>query len=429
MKRIGKLGFLLAALASVITATVRADEVTEWNQIMFKAALQATPPTSPLVMTRNAAIVQASVFDAVNGIERRYSPIHVDAVAPRGASRRAAVVQAAYASLVRLYPSQQSTFDQKRAASLAAIASGVAATNSVSIAKGIAWGQFVADAIRTWRSTDGFSPAPPPFLGGTAIGEWRPTPPAFLPGAGPQFAYMIPWAILSPSQFRPVGPPALESDRYTADFLETKSMGSFSSSLRTADQTIASLFWNASSAPYYWDQIAISLATRRHATLSENARLLALLNIAMADAAIACWEAKYHYVFWRPVTAIPLADTDGNSATIADRSWLPLFATPAHPEYPSGHSTVSGAAATVLAEQFGQSTSFSVTSDVMLGVERSFPNFEAALSEIKDARVFAGIHFRSACDDGQAIGVAVAQYVMSNSIQPVHGTKEGQIQR
>jgi hypothetical protein len=370
--------------------------------------------------------LQASVFDAVNGIERRYSPIHVDAVAPRGASRRASAVQAAYASLVKLYPSQQSTFDQNRAASLATIG---AAANSESIAKGIAWGQSVADAIWTWRSTDGFSPPPAPFLGGSAVGEWRPTPPAFLPGAGPQFAYMTPWAILSPSQFRPVGPPALDSDRYAADFLETKSMGSFSSSLRTADQTLASLFWNASTASYYWDHIAVSLAARRHATLLENARVLALLNIAMADAAIACWEAKYHYVFWRPVTAIPLAGTDGNSATAPERSWSPLFATPAHPEYPSGHSTVSGAAATVLAEQFGQSTSFTVNSDVMLAVERSFPNFEAALSEIKDARVFAGIHFRSACDDGQAIGVAVAQYVMSNSIQPVHGTKEGQIQR
>jgi hypothetical protein len=425
MKRIGKLGFLLAALASLITASVRADEVTDWNRIMFKAALTATPPTSPLFMSRNAAIVQVSVFDAVNGIERRYSSVHVDAVAPRGASRRAAAIQAAYVSLVRLYPSQQSTFDQNRAASLAAIG---AAASSESVAKGIAWGQFVADAIWIWRSTDGFSPAPPPFLGGSAVGEWRPTPPAFLPGAGPQFAYMTPWAILSPSQFRPVGPPALDSERYTADFLETKSMGSFSSSLRTADQTIASLFWNASTAPYYWDQIAISLAARRHATLLENARVLALLNIAMADAAIACWEAKYHYVFWRPVTAIPLAGTDGNSATAPERSWAPLFATPAHPEYPSGHSTVSGAAATVLAEQFGQSTSFSVTSDVMLGVERSFPNFEAALSEIKDARVFAGIHFRSACDDGQAIGVAVAQYVMSNSIQRLTA-KERQIQR
>jgi hypothetical protein len=221
----------------------------------------------------------------------------------------------------------------------------------------------------------------------------------------------------------------LDSGRYTADFQETKSMGSISSTLRSADQTIAAQFWAASTAAYYWDNIAISLGADRHSTLSENARLLALLNVAMADAAIACWEAKYHYVAWRPVTAIPLADTDGNSDTIADPGWTPLLVTPNHPEYPSGHSTVSGAAATVLADYFGEATSFSVGSDVMTGVVRSFPNFSAALSEIKDARIFAGIHYRTACDDGQDVGIAAAQYVMSNSFQPVNGTKEGQVQR
>ena len=424
MKNIRVLGFLLVAWASLLTTAARADEVTDWNRIMFAAALQAVPPTSPLVMGRNAAIVQASVFDAVNGIERRYSAIHIQPAAPPGASRRAAAVQAAYAALVRLYPSQQTALAQQLQASLAAIASGAAAEHSVSIARGIAWGQAVADAIWAWRSTDGFSPAPLPFTGGTAVGEWRPTPPALLPGAGPQFAGMTPWAILSPSQFRPLGPPALDSARYTTDFLETKSMGSFSSSIRTADQTLASLFWNASTASYYWDTIAISLGAQRHNTLSENARLLALLNVAMADAAIACWEAKYHYLFWRPVTAIPLAATDGNDDTTADPAWTPLFSTPAHPEYPSGHSTVSSAAATVLSDYFGEATSFSVGSDVMVGVVRSFPNFTAALAEIVDARVFAGIHFRSACNDGQAIGAGVGQYVVSNALQPVNGAND-----
>jgi membrane-associated phospholipid phosphatase len=429
MKIIRTLGFLLVTLASLLTATALADEVTDWSRIMFAAALQAVPPTSPLVMSRNAAIVQASVFDAVNGIERRYTPIHVPPAAPPGASRRAAAVQAAYAALVRLYPSQQAALAQQLQASLAAIASGSAAENSVSIARGIAWGQAVADAIWTWRSTDGFSPAPPPFTGGTAVGEWRPTPPAFLSGAGPQFAYMTPWVILSPSQFELLGPPALDSARYAADFLETKSMGSISSTLRSADQTLAAQFWAVSTATYYWNAIAVSLGAERHSTLSENARLLALLNVAMADAAIACWEAKYHYLFWRPVTAVALAATDGNDDTSADPAWIPLLATPAHPEYPSGHSTVSSAAAAVLSDYFGEATSFSVGSDVMVGVVRSFPNFTAALAEIVDARVFAGIHFRSACNDGQSIGAAVGQYVLSNAFQPVNGTKEGQIRR
>ncbi len=418
-RNLGGFWFALAGLAGGLATAARADEVTDWNKIMFEAAL-VPPATSPIVMTRVAAIVQASVFDAVNGIERRYTPVHVDPAAPPGASRRAAAVQAAYAALVRLYPAQKNALDEKLADSLAAISSGPAAENSESIARGIDWGQTVADAIWAWRSTDGFAPPPPPFLGGTNVGEWRPTPPGFLPGAVPQFAYMTPWAISSPSQFRPAGPPALASARYATVFNETKSMGSISSSLRTADQTLASRFWASTSANYLWNSVAVGLGAERHNTLSENARLLALLNIAMADAAIACWDAKYHYVFWRPVTAIPLAATDGNPDTTEDPSWAPLLTTPNHPEYPSAHSTVSGAAATVLADFFGEETSFSVDSDVMIGVLRSFSSFSAAQDEVKDARIFAGIHYRSSCDDGQATGTAVAGYALANSLQPVH---------
>lgn len=414
--RLGLMIFVL--LCFVMPWRAHADVVIDWNRIMLQAAHTAN--TSPLVMTRNAAIVQASVFDAFNGIERRYSPIYVEPAAERGASRRAAVVQAAYAALLKLYPTQQSMLDQKREESLNGIASPPGADNSQSIARGIAWGQIVADAIWAIRSTDGFTPPPPPFLGGTDPGEWRPTPPGFLSGAGPQFAYMTPWAILSPSQFRPGGPPALDSAQYTADFNETATMGSIGSTIRTDDQTLACNFWAASTASYFWNTIAVSLAIERHNTLSENSHLLAQLNLAMADAAIACWDAKYYYVFWRPVTAIPLADTDGNPDTIADPSWLPLLTTPNHPEYPSGHSTVSGAAGEVLSNFFGEESSFTVDSDVMLGVTRSFTSFSAALDEIKDARIFAGIHYRTACNDGQVTGQAVANYIFENSMLPLH---------
>jgi membrane-associated phospholipid phosphatase len=428
MKKITRFSWLvLVALATNIASTARADEVTDWNQILRDAAL-VPPATSPLVITRVAAIVHAAVFDAVNGIERRYTPIHVDPAAPRGASRRAAAVQAAYASLVKLYPGQKPALDAKLAASLAAIASGPAAENSLSIARGIEWGQTVADAIWAWRSTDGFTPAPPPFVGGLAVGQWRPTPPAFAPGAGPQFAYMTPWVIQSPSQFRPSGPPALTSDRYTTDFNETKTMGRGSSLFRTSDQTTACLFWNTTTASHLWNHVAVALSDERHTTLSENARLFALLNIAIADAAIACWDAKYYYVFWRPVTAIPLAATDGNPGTEADLSWTPLFATPAHPEYPSGHSALSGAAGAVLADYFGEETEFGVVSDTMVGVVRSFSTFSAALDEVTEARVFAGIHFRSACDDGRATGIAVGNHAIANSLQPIHGNHNGQTQ-
>ena len=421
MKKIIGFCLVLAAFAGGLPTALRADEVTDWNKIMLQAALVA-PATSPLVMSRVGAIVQVSVFEAVNGIERRYSPLHAVSLEPvPGASRRAAAVQAAYAALVNLYPGQKSTLDAKLAASLAAISSGPTAEDSESIARGVQWGQTVADAIWAWRSTDGFAPAPAPFLGGSAVGQWRPTPPGLLPGAGPQFAYMTPWAIASPSQFRPPGPPALTSAQYTTDFNETKSMGSLSSATRTADQTLASQFWNASTGTYSWDNIAIALNAQRHATLSENARLLALVNVAMADAAIACWEAKYHYVAWRPVTAIPLADTDGNPNTAADPSWTPLLITPAHPEYPSGHSSLSGAAATVLASTFGNGTAFSIDSDVMVGTVRSFTSFSSALAELQNARIFAGIHFRTACADAQATGTAVANYILANALQPVHG--------
>lgn len=405
-RRIGKLCLLLAVLASWPTTAARGDEVTDWNQIMFRAAHAATPPTNPLVMSRVSAIVQAAVFDSVNGIARKYTPIHVQPAAPRGASKRAAAVQAAYVTLLNLYPAQQGMLDGERAASLAEIGD----EHPKDVEHGIAWGQTVAEAILQWRSTDGFVPPPPPFTGGTNPGEWRPTPPAFLPGAGPQFATMTPWVIEHPNDFRPAGPPALGSDRYVSDFEETELMGSISSPARTADQTLESQFWAASTASYYWNTITVSLYTERHYSLLRKARLLALVDLAMADAAIACWDAKYTYVFWRPVTAIPLVNP----------SWTPLLVTPNHPEYPSGHSTVSGAAAKVLAEQFGNKTPFSVSSDVMLGVVRSFSTLSSALDEIKDARIFAGIHFRSACDDGQTTGIAVAEYVIAHAALRTH---------
>ena len=412
---------VLAALATLNTTTVRADEVAEWNRNLFEAARLNNPPTSPLVITRNAALVQAAVFDAINGIERRYTPVHVEPAAEPGSSRRAAAVQAAYAMLVRLYPSQSATLLAKRDASIAAITDGDGDPGQ-SIERGIAWGQTVADAIWTWRLTDGFAPAPAPFFGGTNVGEWRSTPPSFLSGAGVQFSYMTPWVIESPSQFRPGGPPALGSQRYATDFNETKFKGDISGLNRTDDESLYARFWNASTASSFWNQIALDLAERQHLTLSARSRMLTLLNLSIADAAIGCWEAKYTYKFWRPVTAIPLADTDGNPDTVAV-AFTPYLITPNHPEYPSGHSCASSAAAGVLANSFGENTSFSVSSDAaeMAGVVRSFGSFSEILEEIKNARVFAGIHFRSACDDGSQLGAGVAAYVQSHAAQRVNG--------
>jgi membrane-associated phospholipid phosphatase len=416
MKRITKLIWLvLLTLGCNFAATARADEISDWNKIIFQT-VRVAPATPVLEVSRVAAMVHAAVFDAVNGIKPRFTYIYVEPAARKKASRRAAAVQAAYAVLLKLYPGQKSNLDEKRAASLAAIAND---ETSVAIDRGIEWGQEVADAVVQRRSTDGFAPTPPPFMGGSAIGQWRPTPTGFAPGAGPQFAYMTPWVMRSTSQFRPAGPPDLNSERYTAEFNETKNMGSASSASRTSDQTVFSLFWASASTNYFWNSVAVSLSAEHPTTLIQNARLFALLNIAIADAAIGCWDAKYYYTFWRPITAIRLASDDGNVMTEAESNWTPLRPTPAHPEYPSGHSALSGAAATILADYFGEETAFTVDSDGMPDVVRSFSSFSAALDEISNARVFAGIHFRSACDDGRATGIAIGKYAIANSFQRI----------
>jgi len=417
--------FLL--VCSFGAGAARADEITDWTRQLYDSALVAN--TSPLVITRSAAIMQASVFDAVNGIERKYTPIHVEPNAPAGASRRAAAVQAAYAILVKVYPAQVSALNNKRTTSLNGIASGDAAEHSTSINDGLEWGQTVADAIWASRATDGFTTVFPPFVGGNAPGQWRPTPPGNLPGAGVQFATMTPWVMASPSQFLPAGPPALSSADYLADFNEVKLMGRVDSFARNAEQTLYASFWALSSANFFWNQVAIALAEERHLTFSEKSRLFAALNLAMADAAIGCWNAKQTFVFWRPVTAIPLAAGDGNPFTLEDPLWTPLITTPNHPEYLSGHSCISGAGGRVLASRFGDNSQFQVASDhpSLAGVVRVFSSFSSALEEVKNARIFGGIHFRTACDEGQELGIAVADHVLANALLPVHGQQLGHL--
>lgn len=393
---------------------VKADEVTDWNKIAQQTVLNAN--SSPFVSSRSLAIVQASVFDAFNGIERRYQPIHVAPNALPGASRRAAVVQAAYTALLHLYPLQQAFLSAQRDASLDDIASSKAAENSVSIARGIEWGQTVADEIFLWRSTDGITPAPPPYTGGMLPGQWRPTPPGLGNGVGVQFSYMTPWAMSSPAQFRPAGPPALTSAQYAADVNEVKNLGSLMSMTRTADQTEIARFWNGNT-PVGWNRIAVAVSEDNNLTISHNSRLLALLNVAMADAVIACWEAKYHYSFWRPISAIRLADTDGNPGTTEDTTWTSLLTTPAHPDYPSGHATVSRSAKSVLADYFGDDTKFSTTTEILPGVTRSYGSFTQAVDEAFNARIYGGIHFRTACRDGQATGAQVGDLVVATVAQ------------
>jgi hypothetical protein len=373
-------------------------------------------------------MVSASVFDAVNGIKPRYKALHMRPGAPRYASQRAAAIQAAYAILANLYPAQIGVLSARREASIAALSS---AENARSVQAGVTWGQAVADAIWAWRLTDGFTPPPPPFVGvlgivGTpaAVGVWRPTPLLNAPGAAVQFATMTPWVLQRPSQFRLPPPPALSSAEYTADYNEIKVMGAFTGSGRSADQSELALFWAGNTA-LSWNRIASQISIERSLSFVENVHLFALLNVTMADAGIACFDVKYRYVFWRPVTAIRAGDTDGNPSTDPDPAWTPWLdffpsGTPAHPEYPSAHSTFSGSAAFILAAAFGDSTPFTLTSEVRPGT-RAFPSFSAALAEIADARVFGGIHFRTSCLRANLLGQAVADYVSTHAMLALGG--------
>ena len=404
-------------LSNQMLAAPLPDPVLQWIGIMNATVLAGG--TNPLVSTRVVALVSASMFDAVNGINPRFTPLHVKAHAPASASQRAAAVQAAFVMLVKIYPTQNASLKAQRDASIAAIA---AQESAASVTAGIQWGQRVANAFWDWRLSDGFGPNPPPFRGveslvgiPAAVGAWRPTPTLNGSGAGPQFASMTPWVLARPGQFRLPPPLDLASADYLADYNEVRTMGVFSGSGRTDEQSELALFW-AGNTPLYWNRITLQIAATRSLTLSQNAHLFALLNIAMADAAIACWDGKYRYVFWRPITAI--RDPGSTNSDPSWTPWLDFFppGTPPHPEYPSGHSTVSGAAAFVLAHTFGDGTSFTVSSDVRPGT-RSFPSFSAAVTEIADARVFGGIHFRTSCVRGNLLGQAVAHYVLIHAMR------------
>src|SRR5712675_1343157 len=411
---------LIAAFLATSSLTVSAatpDPVLEWIGVMNTTVLSAG--TAPNVTSRVGALVSASVFDAVNGIEPRFRPLLVRPDAPHRASQSAAAIQAAYVMLLHLYPTQSGSLTPRLNASLAALA---LTENAEAITAGVAWGQTVADAVWNARLTDGFAPPPPPFIGaqgvaGTpAVGVWRPAPPANAFGATPQIATMTPWVLRRPSQFRLGAPLALNSDPYLADFNEVKDQGSLSSLTRTSDQTEFALFW-ALNTPLAWNRIAAQISLARGLTLTENAHLFALLNLSLSDSLIACWDSKYRYVFWRPITAIRAGLTPAD----ADPAWEPwldfLTGTPAHPEYPSAHSSMSGAAAFILAAAFGENTTFIVTSEILPGTQRSFSNFSDATAEIADARVFGGIHFRTSCVRANGLGRAVADYVSRHAMR------------
>ena len=393
------------------------NQVLEWNQIFIDTLIATNTPNAS--SQRLGAIVHTAIFDAYNGIEERYEPIFFHDRAPHGASRRAAVIAAAHTALVGLFPSRQAALDDSYTASLAALSDDDEEPGR-SRDRGIAWGTQVAQAVLAWRADDGFGATYPPFSGGTATGQWRPTPPANASMSAQGLAFTAPFVLASNTQFEVEPPRGLMTATYTNDFNTVKALGRSTGSIRTAEQTAIALFWDGN-ASIHWNQAANQIAAARHLSMSASNRLLAVLNIAMAETAITTWTGKRFYgsvpteVTWRPITAITLADTDGNPGTAADPAWVPLIVTPAHPEYPAGHPSQNGAAATVLLRHFDDRQDFSLTTNAQPG--RTYASIGQARADGDNARVWGGMHFPSTVAASDAEGQAIANYVDRHSMQ------------
>jgi membrane-associated phospholipid phosphatase len=388
--------------------------VIDWNQVLL--SIVNTPGAQPanIQPTRNFAILHAAIYDAVDSIDRTHEPYLISVRAPRDASETAAADAAAHAALVELYPAQQSTLDADYAAELAKVSDGPAKD------QGVRLGEQVANDLLAIRANDGSNVTAPPFVAGTNPGDYQPTPPNFPTPVFTTWGQVTPFVLDRGDQFRPAPPPALTSDAYAAAINEVKSLGSATSTTRTAEQTQIGMFWNPP-IQNFWNQIAETVALAQHSDLPTTARLFAALNLSFADSAIAFYDAKYTYQLWRPVTAIRLADTDGNPNTVADPNWLPLAGnTAADPSYPGAHSTISAAGADVLASFYGGDQQFSVTSPALPGVTRSFSSFSAAAQEAGLSRIYSGQHTRLDHVAGLALGQNVAGFVLHNALLPAH---------
>ena len=407
---------LVLILLTIVIGTprsTRADVVTDWNQTAITSFNAAN--TRFVLQTRTLAMLHAAIFDAVNSVDHRYKPYAIDLQAPTGASPEAAAAAAAHRVLVSLIPTQLANLDAAYVTSLAAIPDGASKTDGVTV------GETVAAGILALRSADGSSLSLP-YTQPPAPGVWQPTPPGFLPAAGVPWGNVTPFTLQSSTQFLSEGPPALTSHRYTADFNEVKRLGAINSATRTADQTEAALFWLAN-AHFIWNPIARLAANSRQNSLSQNARLFALLNLAGADAIISGYKTKYTYNFWRPITAIRAADTDGNDDTTADPTWTPLAVTPAHPDYISNHSVYSAAAAKVLALFFADDNfDFSIsTSTSPNGAIRSYHSFSQAANECGLARIWVGYHFQTAVRHGLNQGKQIGRFAFKHYLRPIRG--------
>jgi len=384
------------------------QSVVDWNRELI--TILGTPGAQPATVhpTRSFAILQAAEYDAVVSITHAAPPHLFSVSAPRGARPDAAADQAAHDVLAALYPAQKSGLDQMLAAQLAAI------PDTPGKQQGVQVGASVAKLLVDLRSTDGSAVTPPPFVPGTQPGDYRPTPPNFPAPVFTNWGAITPFVLRSGQQFRPPPPPPITGPAYARALNQVKGLGQNTSTTRTADETTQAQFWGAAPIWNVWNEIAQKLTVAQHASLERTATVFENLDLTLADATIALYDAKYHYLVWRPVTAIELGNTIGNPGIVGDPTWLPLAVTAPDPSYPGAHATISEAAATVLTAFYGGHQRLTVTSDGDPGVTRSFDSFQAAANEATLSRIFAGQHTMIDLVAGQHLGRQVAQFDLSH---------------
>lgn len=400
---------VLAAAATIglSGSSACADVITDWNEraVAFTVARNMGPPPAE----RALAMTHAAMFDAVNSIERKYKPYLIHLPADQNVSREAAAAAAAGTVLAGI--NQQSRPDMLAvlAAYLATIPDGDAKT------AGIKLGEAVAAKILESRAGDG-STAPESFRTNTPPGVYVPTPPMWAP----QWPGVKPFTMTSGSQFRPAAPVALSSAEWASDYNEIKALGRFDSKTRSAEQTEAARFWLEVSGHVYYPMIR-SVAAAKNFSVIDNARLFTLAAMARADAMIAVFDAKYHYSFWRPFTAVRHGDNDGNPNTERDATWRPIAETPMHPEYPCAHCIAAASMCTVLELVLGTADipEVTMTSPTASGVTRRWTNLSAFVEEVSNARIWAGFHYRFSTRIGTDMGRKIAEHAVQNFLQPV----------
>jgi hypothetical protein len=398
------------------------DVVLEWNDIAVTTMLAQSPAVSPFAQARFAAIVQLAVFEAVNAVTHDYHAYLGTITAPAGASAQAAAVAAAHRVLWTYFSGSRTTLDARRATSLATIAASQAK------ADGITTGELAADAMIAARAND-TTTATFKTPGPAVPGEWQTTPGCPTVGGVPLGGQFLNWQNVTPfgipraADFILDAPPALTSERYAKDYNEVKTVGGMNSTARPPDRSAVARIYRDTSPTNLLNSAARQVAGAQGRSLSENARGLALLNMATSDSLVASFATKYTYNFWRPETAIRAGDTDGNPKTIANGAFVPYVTTPCFPSYPSNHASGTGGGAEVLRRMYGaggHSIDISSPNPLDASIVLHYTTFKAITNDVDDARVYGGIHFRFDQEAGGRLGRDVATYVVKHNLRPIN---------